>query len=175
MIVFQNKSIGGETFEWDFGDGTTLPKPDTTRIEYTYESEGTYTVTLKAIDSKTCIGVDIATTTVYVYEKNTEIQGDGALCFGSSYTITSEGEAFFDWTTKDGSFEAHDELNEHTVMPKDTTMYYVTITEKGGCIRKDSVQLKVIPPVDVNFKWKKIVDCFSRPKLEISNLTKLTS
>jgi hypothetical protein len=172
-IVLQNKCIGGESFEWDLGDGTTITKTDTSAIIHEYLNEGTYVVKLKAIDLKTCIGVDYASTTVYVYKKKTTIQDDDALCFGTPYVIKADGAAFYDWTTKDASFEAHDNLNEHLVNPEDTTMYYVTINEDGGCIRKDSVQLNVIPNVDVNFNWNRITDCFSRPRLEVTNSTKL--
>jgi hypothetical protein len=170
-FAFENKCIGGETFEWDLGDGTIITKNDTSAIIHAYEHEGTYIVKLRAIDSKTCIGVDEATTIVKVYERKTTIQDDDDLCFGTPYNLTSEGVAVFDWTTKDGSFGAHDNNNIHTVNPEDTTMYYVTITEDGGCTRKDSVQLNVIPGVETNFKFAKIFDCFSRPKVELTNTT----
>jgi hypothetical protein len=175
LIAVENNCIGGKEFVWHIEGIDTdfkINSPDSA-IFLQFETTGDYKITLTAIDKSTCIGEDSVSTIIHVYEKKTTIQDDDALCFGTPYTIKAQGDAFYDWTTKDGSFEAHDRLNTHTVSPVDTTMYYVTISEEGGCIRKDSVQLNVIPSVDVNFKWNRITDCFSRPRLEVNNTTKL--
>lgn len=49
--VFNNTSLGGQQFKWDFGDGTTSAQTNPTHI---YNTVGTYTVKLSAIDSTTC-------------------------------------------------------------------------------------------------------------------------
>ena len=67
-IAFQNKCIGGETFQWDLGDGTVMTKNDTVAIFYQYKSPGRYKIKLKAIDLQTCIGVDSAYTFVDVFK-----------------------------------------------------------------------------------------------------------
>jgi hypothetical protein len=43
-IVFQNKSINGITFQWNFGDGTTLNKSNTDDIVHQYLNSGSYEV-----------------------------------------------------------------------------------------------------------------------------------
>ncbi|MBC8033218.1 MAG: PKD domain-containing protein, partial [Chitinophagaceae bacterium] len=50
--VFNNTSLGGQTFEWNFGDGSPL----STDINPThvYAAAGTYTITLRAFDPLTC-------------------------------------------------------------------------------------------------------------------------
>jgi gliding motility-associated-like protein len=50
--VFTNTSLAGETFIWDFGDGTSFTGP--TPPPKLYNTPGTYTVTLIAIDPNTC-------------------------------------------------------------------------------------------------------------------------
>ena len=176
-IVFENKCIGGETFEWDFGDGT--PHEFTTNkspVTHQYAEEGkTYTVKLKAIDNGTCIGEDITQTTIHVFIRQTEIQDDNTICDGTGTTLTSVGSAFYDWTSDDGSFQSHDSQNVHAIEPKDTTIYYVTITEAGGCIRKDTVQINVIPAMKLDFKLNYVADCFSRPRINLINLSTLES
>jgi len=57
--VFNNTSLAGRTFFWDFGDGTTSTQ---TSPQHLYASVGTYTIKLVAIDSSTC---NIADSTVF--------------------------------------------------------------------------------------------------------------
>jgi hypothetical protein len=167
-IVFQNKSIGGQTFEWQMGDGTTFSLSDTI-FAYKYDSAGTYEVKLKATDNRTCVGTDETSVTVHVFKRTTSIDPGGDICPSSSFVLKSEGNGNFNWTLKDGTVISNDNLNEHIVTPEDTTEYYVTITEPSGCITKDSVRVNVIPKADVDFKIDKIFTCFSRPRVELIN------
>lgn len=57
--VFNNTSLAGRTFLWEFGDGATSTQ---TSPQHLYSSIGTYNVRLIAIDSSTC---NIADTTVF--------------------------------------------------------------------------------------------------------------
>ena len=50
--VFRNTSLAGQTFTWDFGDGTSFTGP--TPPPKLYSTVGTYTVTLIATDPNTC-------------------------------------------------------------------------------------------------------------------------
>ncbi len=64
--VFDNTSIAGETWQWDFGDGVGT----STGFEptYTYNSPGTYTITLVATNPNTCNVTDTARITITVYD-----------------------------------------------------------------------------------------------------------
>ena len=44
-ITFNNRTINGDTYEWDFGDGNTSTAKNPT---HAYDSIGTYKVTLSA-------------------------------------------------------------------------------------------------------------------------------
>lgn len=50
---FENASLAGESFTWDFGDGTIYTGNDI-YLSHTYTNVGAYTVKLTAIDSSTC-------------------------------------------------------------------------------------------------------------------------
>lgn len=63
--VFANTSLAGETFEWNFGDGTTYT--GATPPPKVYSNAGTYTVTLIAIDPNTCNLRDTATAQITVH------------------------------------------------------------------------------------------------------------
>lgn len=51
-VHFENRSLGGRTYEWDFGDGTTstVAHPD-----HVYKKRGTYTVTLLVNNGNGCL------------------------------------------------------------------------------------------------------------------------
>jgi gliding motility-associated-like protein len=62
--VFDNTSVAGQTWLWDFGDGNTSTAFEPT---HTYNTPGTYTVTLTATDPNTCNVTDTETKTITVY------------------------------------------------------------------------------------------------------------
>ncbi len=49
--VFNNTSLAGQTFHWDFGDGTSS---DETNPVHNYPAPGEYTIKLEAVDLSTC-------------------------------------------------------------------------------------------------------------------------
>lgn len=61
---FNNTSLAGTTFEWDFGDGTAYVG-DNPPVKM-YNTPGTYTVRLIAIDPNTCNGRDTTITQITV-------------------------------------------------------------------------------------------------------------
>jgi len=168
-IVFQNLSTGGETFEWDLGDGTRITKTDTSMIVHQYLNTGQYTVWLKAIDKGTCKVKDSTSTRVNVFIAQAKVQDDDALCLGTTYTLKASGGAIYAWTSQDGTFNSG--AANPAVSPKDTTIYYITITEVSGCIHKDTVQLNVIPVIEPEFEISQSEECFNRPVVMVHSTT----
>ena len=167
-IVFQNKSIGGQQYQWDFGDGKTLEKTDTGRIVYQYSVPGVFKVRLKAIDIGTCLGVDSTSTTIFVYKASGFAGEDQTMCFDAGTNLVAGGGVQYRWTTSSGflSGQATPKVN-----PVEDTPYFVSITDQNGCIKKDTLKVKVIPGIDLEFSHFKIYDCYGRPQLQVENLT----
>jgi gliding motility-associated-like protein len=67
--VFRNTSLAGQTWLWDFGDGS----PTSTAFEpvHPYTSPGTYTITLIAFNPNTCNLTDTARFTIQVFDAPT--------------------------------------------------------------------------------------------------------
>src|SRR5690606_31843677 len=164
-IRFQNFSTGGEFYEWDLGDGTQLVKTDTTSFVHQYENEGVYTVKLKAIDLNTCIGVDSTFTTIRVFRNLLKVQDDDKICFGTTYELKGTGGIDYQWSTDEGA------LTSPVVKPEESTTYFVTVTDAHGCKLKDTVDIEVVPFIDVKWEYAFISDCISRPEVFVRNLT----
>ena len=63
--VFNNTSLAGQTFQWDFGDGSTSTAINPTHL---YNVAGTYTIVLIANDPNTCNLTDTARVTINVFD-----------------------------------------------------------------------------------------------------------
>ncbi|MBL7843205.1 MAG: PKD domain-containing protein [Cyclobacteriaceae bacterium] len=164
-IRFQNFSTGGEFYEWDLGDGTQLVKTDTTSFLHQYKEEGTYLVRLRAIDLNTCVGIDSAFKTVRVFRNLLKAQEDDVICYGTTYQLSGSGGVSYQWSTKDGP------LSSPVIQPKETTQYFVLITDANGCKVKDTVNIEVVPFIDVKMEYGFVTDCFSRPQVFLKNKT----
>ena len=168
-IVFQNFSTGGQVFEWDLGDGTTFLNPDTSLIIHQYQHPGNYTVKLNAIDAGTCIGKDSTFTTVQVWMPAGLVGGDQVICHGAVTQLMASGGAHYDWKSEDGIFTSHQA--QPFIAPADTMLYFVTVTDKEGCLKKDTVKVNVVPGINLQFTASKVYDCFSRPSVRVKNMT----
>jgi len=63
---FNNTSLAGQQFFWNFGDGSTSTDPSPSHV---YSNTGSYTVSLTVIDSNTCNIIDSTKTTITVSDK----------------------------------------------------------------------------------------------------------
>ncbi len=63
--IFDNTSLGGTDFIWDFGDGNIAPQTNPTHY---YANAGTYNVKLTANDASTCNKTDETNFEITVYE-----------------------------------------------------------------------------------------------------------
>lgn len=168
-IVFQNRSVGGELYQWDLGDGTEVVKQDTAMLVHRYQQPGRYLVKLVAIDPGTCIGRDSMQLFVDVYRHEGVVQDDDALCQGSDYKLEASGGSTYHWTTEDGAFVSHE--GQPVVAPDTTTRYFVTVTQANGCVLRDTVDLRVVPAVEPDFQIFQRGQCLERPALEVVNRT----
>jgi len=162
-IVFQNLSIGGQTYAWNLGDGTKVTKPDTTLIVYQFKTPGVYTVRLKVVDNGTCAVTDSTRTTIQVYAPQGSAGPNQSICFHSVTTLTASGGAGYQWVSTDKTFSSAQE--NPTVSPLKDTRYLLTITDGNGCITHDTVTVTVVPGLDLPFKTEQVFGCEGRPSV----------
>jgi len=68
-IELDNTSLAGETWLWDFGDGTPATTSNAFEPTFTYTNAGTYTITLIAYNPNTCNKSDTTRFTIQVLDK----------------------------------------------------------------------------------------------------------
>ncbi|MEM9858978.1 MAG: PKD domain-containing protein [Bacteroidota bacterium] len=167
QFVFENFSKNGVEFQWDFGDGTpNLIRSDTTFVIHKYNRAGSYTVRLRAFDPSTCTSEDFAFKIVQVIDPITFVMDDQAICFGEELRLQASGAQSYLWVSEDSSFIS----NEPTplVKPEVDTRYFISLIS-GGCAKSDTVDIRVIPKIEVDFSLDKTYDCWTTPVVEVVN------
>lgn len=151
---FDNISAGGQQFFWDFGDGTTSTQ---TSPRHIYNTPGTYTIRLSAVDSATCNISDSASFTITVSEKP-----DASYSYAPNppqentaveYTNTSIGATNYRWEFGDG-----DTLLTTSTLPirhffNETRKYTTCLIaiNQFGCrdTTCQDLQARVVPVLDI--------------------------
>lgn len=170
-IRFKNLSLNGETFTWDFGDGTILTSTngDTTSLFHSYEQPGVYQVKLIAANPIACNNPDVVTKTIHYFKDQIEVVEDGEVCEGSAFQLSAMGGKVYAWSSEDNTFRSSN--SAPLVQPESTTQYNVTVTDVNNCVRKDTVQVRVVDHVDMKWEYRLITDCIDRPSVFVQNLT----
>jgi gliding motility-associated-like protein len=167
-ITITNKSIGGKSFLWDFGDSTTSIDPGP--LQHNYTTPGTYTITLIVTDLTTCVGKDTMTLDIIVPPPPQLIINtrDTTICKGDSVQllITNDSTYQYVWTPSTG-------LSSSTIAnpyanPFITTDYFVTVTDTNGCIVTKAVEVKVLD-LDRTIGFANSSDCEGHLYSKLSN------
>ena len=153
--VFNNTSIGGSQFTWNFGDGTTSTEENPVHL---YSTPGTYTVRLMAQDPNTCNKIDSAQFTIIVSASPT-----AAFTFdpqvpkeNQEYTFTnlSLGAVRYKWDFGDGDTIVTTRIDttiKHTYNATGTFNVCLTATNQYGCDSTvcSPISAIIVPLVDV--------------------------
>ena len=146
-VDFQQFTVGGTNYSWDFGDGNFSNFYSPT---HTYLDTGTYEVTLAV--SNAC-NYDTAYRTIRVNTSpNVEFTVvDDTLCAGSMFTFNNQSDLGISntWDFGDGN-TAYLTNPTHIYDSAGTFMVVLTGTELTNyCPTQDSIQLVVLPYPDI--------------------------
>lgn len=131
----------GESYEWDFdGDGEIDSTEGT--ANYTYEQTGTFSVTLKAINSQGCFKAVTKEVTIGFYPV-IDAGNDTTIYQGDSFTIPAmaEGGESYQWSPEVGLDDPA--LLNPVAQPEETTTYTLTVTSTEGCESVDEITITV--------------------------------
>jgi PKD repeat protein len=130
-VAFQTPAQAGNTYLWDFGDGTFSTQQNPSRL---YATAGIYDVTLTVTNSGGCTATNVVAVEILEVGGNGSLQEPPIGCVGSASTITflasAPGAALFTWmegtnvlgTTTTGSFDVYQ-----------NGLYWVEVTDTNGC------------------------------------------
>jgi gliding motility-associated-like protein len=153
--VFDNTSLAGQTFQWDFGDGGTSTVISPTHL---YAVAGTYTITLIANDPNTCNLTDTTRVTInvfnnpvadFIYSPNPPVENTP-----TTFTNLSSLDAtLFRWDFGDGdTLQTFSRLPvQHQYNATGTFNVCLTVFNAAGCSDTacQPVQALIFPLVDV--------------------------
>ena len=139
--VFNNISMGGVTFSWDFGDPASGAANSSTDVNpvHVYQNPGTYTVTLQEQDPSTCNKVSDTSFTITV-----SIKPSAAFTYSPSppvanvpivFTNGSEGGSSYKWLFGDGdsTVTSSPDTVKHLYNSTDTFPACLLTTNQYGC------------------------------------------
>lgn len=152
---FENTSLAGSDFKWDFGDGGTSTDVNPT---HTYLAPGSYTITLIALDTATCNKTDTIRITIDIFGKPTAAFSASpqppVLNTPISFTNLSSPDADrFKWSFGDGDTlrTTSRAIVQHEYVASTTYTACLAVANRAGCADTvcQSVRMLIQPAVDV--------------------------
>lgn len=169
-MLFQNLSANATGLIWNFGDGTIITtRGDTTALIHRYEESGVYEVILTALNPSTCNKSATYTKTIRYFREQIIVGSDGEICEGTEFQLSASGAESYFWRSADNTFTSSSP--NPIVEPDTTTQYYVTANDANDCVREDTVTVRVVEEVPLQWQYEFIATCNNRPILQVENLS----
>ncbi|NLY21740.1 MAG: PKD domain-containing protein, partial [Bacteroidales bacterium] len=125
---------------WDFGDGNTA---NGVNISHSYQSSGTYNLTMYFTRPESCME-DSISTFLNINDISVQITPNNPqICTGNSIVLNGSGASTYSWSTGDSTASI-------TVTPNATTTYTVTGTNGVGCSNTATVTITVSSSPTIN-------------------------
>ncbi len=135
------------SWNWDLGEPTVTTDTSTAKyISYLYPTLGKKTVTLIASNTFGCL--DTMVKVIQVIDKPSLYlpAKDTTICYLDTVQLEAFGTGAFTWSPR--KFMNNTTLSNPTIFPTDTTMYYVSLFNKG-CVNDDSIKVNVVKSISV--------------------------
>ena len=142
-IQFTNSSTGGDTYLWDFGDGTTSTDLAPTHV---YTSEGTFSVTMMLSDSYGCTSADSANIQVIsIAPTVVSIDPVPPICPGNDIQLQAIGGTSWAWSPPGGLSDST--IADPLATPASDSTYYQVIASSACGIDTATVLITWSHPV----------------------------
>ncbi len=157
-ITFNNTTVGGNYFHWDFGDGDTSLLHDPV---HTYPGPGTYVIELIVIDTTfiTCVSQDTMYKTLVIVDDDTAYALPTlTICQGDFVQIglPNNPSASYQWSPSTAL--NFDTISDPTANPS-SSILYTLLLDDGTCIDTITRQVNVDLPVNADFNYTSYVSC----------------
>lgn len=169
VVEFDNASVGGQTFTWNFGDGTDTVTTDMDPVSHmftntSYEQNHTYTVTLSIENFAGC--TDTISKTVEVYPNIAASFSpdvvEGCHPLEVSFSDLSSGGDYYKWNFDDGS-SSNASSPQHTFTNFTdsvvTRQVQLAIASVNNCRHAFSTDIIIHPKPLARFDTDVLIDC----------------
>jgi gliding motility-associated-like protein len=172
-VVFENNTVGGELFIWNFGDGSPEEQyTDKSSVSHTYSELGAYLVTLVVIDSATCKIADTTNIELRVYEPHEPVYQADTICLDAT-----KGLSIPTYPNDESYLWLPDSALSSNIVPDPTATgvrnirYLIEVTDTIGCMRTDTFDITVpIIRDTLDFELFNSCDLNGNPRIEILSL-----
>ncbi len=159
-VSLNNTSTNAENFIWIL-DGVTISATDLTHV---FNTPGTYTITLIAIDTSFCGFSDTTTTTIFLPPPAVaNAWGSDTVCTDTPVPVHASGGVTYSWSPP-GLFN-NPNLQNPLITPVNTVTGVVTVTDTNGCQDTASVSIFVFPVPFIDAGIDEIYDFGDGPVL----------
>jgi len=132
-------------WDWNLGNGTTASVQ--TPAPPSYPAAGNYTVKLVVTDARNCKDSVTQTLTINPTPFLAMSAPQYRICEGSSVTLTAQSDAAVQWSPDDRLSCVN--CSATSASPVADTRYYATAANTFGCAVQDSVDVSVVPRVQL--------------------------
>ena len=145
-VTFTNLTIGGQSYEWDFGNGQTSTLENPAMV--TYAVAGNYSVTLISTNSFGC--KDTITQNIVISDFQAGMTAPTTACEGAPINITDNstvGANVWNWTFTGGNPAGSTNQNEVVTYPS-PGVYTIQLTAQNtvaGCSDNTNQSITVLP------------------------------
>lgn len=159
-VTFTNASSGGNSYQWNFGNGQTSTQQNPAIVNYA--TAGTYTVTLIVTNSSGC--QDTVTQSLVVSNFQAGITAPATACVGTPVTINDNstvGANSWNWTFTGGSPGASSAEN-NSVTYNTAGTYTISLTSQNtgsGCTANTTQQITILPSPTPSFTANPVTGC----------------
>ncbi len=136
-INFNNLSVGGKTYEWEFNGNVVSRLRD---VSFNFINPGEYVVKLRIFNKITCRTTDSTTKKILVKGFIAKVSRDTLVCPDSPVQLLAEGGEKYTWSP--ATDLSSTSIFNPIAKPKSTTKYTVLV-EKEGCTVSKDVTIKV--------------------------------
>ncbi|MCC7332844.1 MAG: gliding motility-associated C-terminal domain-containing protein [Flavobacteriales bacterium] len=144
-VHFQNLSVGGISYLWDFGDGYT-----STAFEpyHVFDTAGTYNVMLYVLDSTSCNLMDSDFVEVYISPlPKFVVDSVPGICLGDSIQLEVTGATSCVWFNATSISDTS--IFNPVVWPQTTTEYFVSVNSLCGTDTLSTVVDVFLPNISI--------------------------
>jgi gliding motility-associated-like protein len=170
-VTFTNKSIGGVSFVWNLGDGST--STSATTFSHTYTQAGTYTVQLIAVDEATCIGRDTAEKIITIYDlPKPQFALDTVLvCKGDTAQLSAVYNPDYTYTWSPNQYLTSTTIYNPQAFPPSSQYYKLHIKDNvTQCENTDSVWVRVVQAL-ADTRYENTTGCSGQPSILVKNFS----